>query len=173
MAFEFSALELVERLAALVPPPGKNQVLYHGVLAGNAAEVDAVGGSPLASLRGEIPGLPALRRAHAAARRRAGLRRGGRLPRSDEVTPPSAGGGRELSVGTAATEVVGMGTCAQEPAAAPDCHGSAPRRGPDEPAASPSGGGSLAVSALAWENGPAEAVHVSYPQHGFISLRMP
>ena len=37
MAFEFSALELVERLAALVPPPGKNQVLYHGVLAGNAA----------------------------------------------------------------------------------------------------------------------------------------
>jgi len=36
-AFEFSALELVERLAALVPPPGRNQVLYHGVFAGNAA----------------------------------------------------------------------------------------------------------------------------------------
>ena len=56
-----------------------------------------------------------------------------------------------------------MGTCAQEPAAAPDCTGSAPRRGPDEPAASPSGEVSLAVSALAWENGPVEAVHVSYP----------
>ena len=35
-AFEFSALELVERLAALVPPPGKHQALFHGVLAANA-----------------------------------------------------------------------------------------------------------------------------------------
>ena len=30
-------MELVERLAALVPPPRKNQVLYHGVLAPRAA----------------------------------------------------------------------------------------------------------------------------------------
>jgi hypothetical protein len=32
-----SRLELMERLAALVPPPGKNQVLCHGVLASRAA----------------------------------------------------------------------------------------------------------------------------------------
>jgi hypothetical protein len=36
-AIELSPLELAERLAAIVPPPRANQVLYHGVLAGNAA----------------------------------------------------------------------------------------------------------------------------------------
>ena len=36
-AFELTTLELVERLAALVPPSRKNQILYHGVLAANAA----------------------------------------------------------------------------------------------------------------------------------------
>ena len=33
----FSPAELVARLAALVPPPQKNAVIYHGVLGGNAA----------------------------------------------------------------------------------------------------------------------------------------
>ena len=33
VAIAMTRLELVERLAALVPPPHKNQVLYHGVLA--------------------------------------------------------------------------------------------------------------------------------------------
>ena len=37
VAFVFSKAELVERLAALIPPPHKNQVLYHGVLAPRAA----------------------------------------------------------------------------------------------------------------------------------------
>ena len=30
-------LELVERLAAMIPPPRKNQILYHGVLAPRSA----------------------------------------------------------------------------------------------------------------------------------------
>ena len=33
---EFSPIELLEKLAALVPPPRVNQVLYHGVLAPRA-----------------------------------------------------------------------------------------------------------------------------------------
>ncbi|HIN78612.1 MAG TPA: hypothetical protein EYM97_07255 [Gemmatimonadetes bacterium] len=33
IAIAMTALELVERLAALIPPPRKNQVLYYGVLA--------------------------------------------------------------------------------------------------------------------------------------------
>jgi nitrite reductase/ring-hydroxylating ferredoxin subunit len=33
VAISLTPLELVERLAALIPPPRKNQVLYHGVLA--------------------------------------------------------------------------------------------------------------------------------------------
>ena len=36
-ALVFSPSELVERLVALVPPPWANQVIYRGVLAGNAA----------------------------------------------------------------------------------------------------------------------------------------
>ena len=37
VALSFTPAELVERLAALVPPPHKNQVLYHGVLAPRSA----------------------------------------------------------------------------------------------------------------------------------------
>jgi hypothetical protein len=33
----FEKQEFLERLCALVPPPGSNSVLYHGVLAGHAA----------------------------------------------------------------------------------------------------------------------------------------
>ena len=33
---EFSPIELLEKLAALVPPPRVNQILYHGVLAPRA-----------------------------------------------------------------------------------------------------------------------------------------
>ncbi len=36
-AIVLSPVELVERLVALVPPPRANQVIYRGVLAGNAA----------------------------------------------------------------------------------------------------------------------------------------
>ena len=36
LAFEFSPLEFVEKLAAILLPPRKNQVIYHGVLAGNS-----------------------------------------------------------------------------------------------------------------------------------------
>ncbi len=37
-----SPLELIEKLAALVPPPRLNLVLYHGVLAPNAANRDRI-----------------------------------------------------------------------------------------------------------------------------------
>jgi hypothetical protein len=36
-ALVLSPLELCEKLAAIVPPPRSNQIVYHGVLAGNAA----------------------------------------------------------------------------------------------------------------------------------------
>lgn len=36
-AIELSAMELVEKLAAIIPPPFVHQTVYHGVLAGNAA----------------------------------------------------------------------------------------------------------------------------------------
>ena len=36
-AIELSPVELVEKLAAIIPPPRANQVIYAGVLAGNAA----------------------------------------------------------------------------------------------------------------------------------------
>ena len=42
VAIVLTRMELVERLAALVPPPHKNQVLYHGVLAPRAAWRNAV-----------------------------------------------------------------------------------------------------------------------------------
>ena len=35
-AIELTPLELAEKLAAIVPPAISNQVLYHGILAGNA-----------------------------------------------------------------------------------------------------------------------------------------
>ncbi len=37
-----SPLELIEKLAALVPPPRLNLVRYHGVLAPNAADRDRI-----------------------------------------------------------------------------------------------------------------------------------
>ena len=37
VALTFTAEELVERLASLVPPPRAHQVLYHGVLAGRSS----------------------------------------------------------------------------------------------------------------------------------------
>jgi len=36
-AIELSPVDLVEKLSAIVPPPHLNTVLYHGVLAPNAA----------------------------------------------------------------------------------------------------------------------------------------
>ena len=36
IAVEFSAMEFVEKLAAILPPPRRNQVIYRGVLAGNS-----------------------------------------------------------------------------------------------------------------------------------------
>lgn len=36
-ALVFTPAELVEKLAALVPPPRSHQVLYHGIFAANAA----------------------------------------------------------------------------------------------------------------------------------------
>ena len=42
----FTAVELVERLAALVPRPGTHHVLYHGVLAGRSAWRSEVVPSP-------------------------------------------------------------------------------------------------------------------------------
>jgi hypothetical protein len=68
-AFVFSPLELVERLAAIVPPPRANQILYRGVLAGNAA------------WRAEVIPKPKPESQEAAAERRA--RRLTRHPRLD------------------------------------------------------------------------------------------
>ena len=58
-ALVFSPLEFVERLVALVPPPRANQILYRGVLAGNAA------------WRAEVIPTPKVETADAAAARRA------------------------------------------------------------------------------------------------------
>ncbi len=38
---ELSALEFVEKLAAIIPPPRANQTVYAGVLTGNASERSA------------------------------------------------------------------------------------------------------------------------------------
>ena len=46
-------LELMERLAALVPPPRKNQVLYHGVLASRAAWRQEIVPQPKRSCRSD------------------------------------------------------------------------------------------------------------------------
>ena len=58
-ALVFTPLELVERLVSLVPPPRANQVIYRGVLAGNAA------------WRGEVVPTPKPESPDAAAARRA------------------------------------------------------------------------------------------------------
>jgi len=57
-ALELTPSELVEKLAALVPPPHANQVIYRGVLAGNA------------SLRGEVVPPPPAESASARQQRR-------------------------------------------------------------------------------------------------------
>ena len=61
----FSPLELIERLAAIVPPPRANQVIYRGVLAGNAAWREEVVPKP----RPETPEAAAERRGKRLSRR--------------------------------------------------------------------------------------------------------
>jgi hypothetical protein len=73
-AFIFSPLELVERLAAIVPPPRANQVIYRGVLAGNA------------EWRAEVVPKPKPESAEAAAERRAR-----RLTRHPRIGPAGEG----------------------------------------------------------------------------------
>ena len=63
-AIELSALGLAERLAALVPPPRANTVIYSGVLAPNAALRSAV-----------IPKVPTSTVAEKAAREGRKLKR--------------------------------------------------------------------------------------------------
>jgi hypothetical protein len=46
-----SPQELVERLSSLVPPPRKNQILYHGVLAAHSAWRALVVPKPIARPR--------------------------------------------------------------------------------------------------------------------------
>ncbi len=48
-AIVLSRLELLERLAALVPPPRANQILYHGVLAPRSALRSAIAGGSSSS----------------------------------------------------------------------------------------------------------------------------
>jgi len=68
-AIEVSPLELTERLAALVPPPRANQVLYKGVLAGNAAwRAEVVPKAP-SSAEAEREARLSLRLTKAAAKR--------------------------------------------------------------------------------------------------------
>ena len=56
-AIQLSRLELMERLAALVPPPRKNQVLYHGVPSASRGQTTSTPG------RSSDPGLRAEGRA--------------------------------------------------------------------------------------------------------------
>ena len=56
-AMVFSPAEFVARLAALVPPPQKNSVFYHGVLGGNAAFRSRVVPKPEAESESESPAL--------------------------------------------------------------------------------------------------------------------
>ncbi len=55
----FQPLELIERLAALIPPPRAHQVRYHGVLAPCAAYRDAVVPGPGPAPRPRVPHDPA------------------------------------------------------------------------------------------------------------------
>ena len=64
-AIVFSPLELVERLIALIPPPRANQVVYRGVLAGNATWRAEVVPKP----KPETPDAAAARRAQRLTRR--------------------------------------------------------------------------------------------------------
>jgi hypothetical protein len=69
-AMVFTPAELVARLAALVPPPRKNTVLYCGVLAPNAALRSRVVPVPAASEPSRRPLVGAERRARRPRRRR-------------------------------------------------------------------------------------------------------
>jgi hypothetical protein len=64
-ALVLSPQELVERLASLVPPPRKNQILYHGVLAAHSAWRAEVVPKPIAQPGARKPRLTA---AHVANR---------------------------------------------------------------------------------------------------------
>ncbi len=64
-AIVFSPLERVERLIALIPPPRANQVVYRGVLAGNATWRAEVVPKP----KPETPDAAAARRAQRLTRR--------------------------------------------------------------------------------------------------------
>ena len=66
-AIQLSRLELMERLAALVPPPRKNQVLYHGVLAPRAAWREEI--VPKRKLRSDHEHAQAIIRPGCASRR--------------------------------------------------------------------------------------------------------
>ena len=68
----FSPEELLEKLAALVPPPRLNLVRYHGVLAPNAAD------------RGQI--VPGPQQEHAAA-----VPGNGATPSAPPLLPPELG----------------------------------------------------------------------------------
>jgi hypothetical protein len=60
-ALVLSPQELVERLAAIVPPPRKNQILYHGVLAAHSAWRALVVPKPIARPEPRQPKLSAPR----------------------------------------------------------------------------------------------------------------
>ena len=79
-ALVFTPLELVERLVAIVPPPRANQVVYRGVLAGNAGWRKEVVPKP----RPETQEAAAVRRAKRLSRRPR-LRFEGERPSWDEL----------------------------------------------------------------------------------------
>jgi hypothetical protein len=60
-ALVLSPQELVKRLAAIVPPPRKNQILYHGVLAAHSAWRALVVPKPIARPEPRQPKLSAPR----------------------------------------------------------------------------------------------------------------
>ena len=68
-AIQLSRLELMERLAALVPPPRKNQVLYHGVLASRAAWREEIVPQPRRKPRSDHEQTRAIIRPERASRR--------------------------------------------------------------------------------------------------------
>jgi hypothetical protein len=68
-AIQLSRLELMERLAALVPPTRKNQVLYHGVLASRAAWRQQIVPRPKRSRRSDHEHTRAIIRPERASRR--------------------------------------------------------------------------------------------------------
>ena len=91
-AIELSPLELTEKLAAIVPPPRMNQIIYAGVLAGNAAwraEVSPKVPSSSEERKAERLALKQVKGAHAArmAASSSGRRRGQGRARSSGSEP--------------------------------------------------------------------------------------